>query len=143
MLLLMIAAGTALRCREAGILGIPVFLAGALPVMGFLYPFFRVGALGAGDVKLFGVTAGFLPFKKILLFSFFSLLIAAAFSIFKLLKKRCVGERLYRLMIYLKNIVCSGTVDVYPGAIGGEEAMTVCLAGPVLLSVLLLWGGVY
>ena len=143
LILLMAVAGAMVRCREEGVGGILAFLAGGLPVMLLLYPFFRVGALGAGDVKLFGVTAGFLPFEKILFFSFFSLLIAAIFSVLKLWKKRCGRERLRILLGYLAEFAGSGKLRAYPGSAGEMTTVTVRLSGPVLFSVLLFLGGVY
>lgn len=139
---MMAAAGVALRYREAGIGGAGSFFAGALPVMVLLYPLFRIGTLGAGDVKLFGVTAGFLPFQKILLFSFISLLIAAIFSLFRLLRKKCVRERFAILAAYVRDVAGSGSFHPYPAPKKGEAAV-IPLAGPVMLSVLLLLGGVY
>ncbi|MCM1190116.1 MAG: A24 family peptidase [bacterium] len=139
---MMAAAGIMIRCRESGIGGIAFFLAGALPVMFFLYPFFRIGALGAGDVKLFGVTAGFLPFQKILLFSFVSLLIAAIFSLFRIIRKKCIRERFQTLCDYARDVAGSKRLCLYPLPKDRESA-TVPLAGPILLGVLLLLGGVY
>lgn len=143
LILLMAVAGAMVRCREEGVGGILAFLAGGLPVMLLLSPFFRVGALGAGDVKLFGVTAGFLPFEKILFFSFFSLLIAAIFSVLKLWKKRCGRERLRILLDYLAEFADSGKLRAYPGSAGEKTTVTVRLSGPVLFSVLPFLGGVY
>lgn len=104
-------------CRD-GTGGIIFYLAGAFFIMSLLYPFFKIGTVGAGDVKLFGVAAGFLPFQKIFLFLFVSLLIAAIFSIFKLIVKR---RKKY----------------------GERHPLKICLSGPVLISVLLCLGGVY
>lgn len=90
------------------------YLGQAAIVMASLYPFFQIGGLGAGDVKLLGVTAGYLPAQKILTFLFFSLLVAAMISLTKIRAK------------------------------GGERRCSrVCLSGPVLVSVLLFLGGVY
>ncbi len=114
LILIMLGVGFWLRCMREGGSGGLAYLGAMLLVTAFLYPFFKIGALGAGDVKLFGVTAGYLPFEKILYFSFCSMLIAAVFSVCKVIcKKR------------------------------GKECLTVCLSGPVLLGALLLWGGVY
>lgn len=90
------------------------YLGQAVLVMAVLYPFFMAGGLGAGDVKLLGVTAGYLPAEKILGFLFCSLLIAAMISLVKILKK---ADRRIR---------------------GGVR-----LSGPVLVSILLFLGGVY
>lgn len=143
LILMMAAVGAGIRCREEGPGGILIFLAGALPVMILLYPFFRIGALGAGDVKLFGVTAGFLPFENILLFSFFSLLIAAILSVLKILREKSIRKRLRILLGYLSDLAGSGNPGAYPRP-GKEEApTTVRLSGPVLFSVLLFLGGAY
>ena len=94
--------------------GLPGYLGQAVLVMAVLYPFFKVRGLGAGDVKLLGVTAGYLPAQKILAFLFCSLLVAAMISLARYLKK------------------------------GGERRNScVCLSGPVLISILLFLGGVY
>lgn len=103
---------------------------GALPVMRFcgvaagltlaLYPFFTVGALGAGDVKLLAVCGGFFPDGEILLFLFYSMLIAVLFSIIKIAGRIRNGETVQD---------CRRT--------------RLCLSGPVLCSVLLYVGGIY
>ncbi|MCM1026944.1 MAG: A24 family peptidase [Roseburia sp.] len=139
----MAATGILIRCRGSGIGGAAVFLAGSLPVMVCLYPFFKIGALGAGDVKLFGVTAGFLPLSKIWIFSFVSLLIAAIFSLVKLVRTRCFRERFRVLFAYLKEVGASGSASLYPLSGEEREKFTVPLAGAVTLSVLLFLGGAY
>ena len=74
--------------------GLPGYLGQAVLVMAILYPFFKIRGLGAGDVKLLGVTAGYLPAEKILAFLFCSLLVAALISLFKILRKAKGGVRL-------------------------------------------------
>ncbi len=90
------------------------YLGQAVLVMAVLYPFFKTGGLGAGDVKLLGMTAGYLPAEKILGFLFCSLLVAAMISLVKILKK--TDRRVRR---------------------------GVCLSGPVFVSILMFLGGVY
>lgn len=65
-------------------------------------------------MKLLGVTAGYLPAEKILVFLFCSLLVAAMISLAKIWKRD-----------------------------GKRRGGAVCLSGPVLVSVLLFLGGVY
>lgn len=136
------AAGFWFRCGREGAGGILAYGGESLLVMTLLIPLFKIGALGAGDVKLFGVTAGYLPFGKIFIFSFVSMLIAAIISLFKLLGKRCLRERLGTLLAYLRETADSGVVRAYPAARGHKEA-SVCLSGPVFLSILLFLGGIY
>lgn len=140
---MMALAGMIFRCRGSGPGGAAAFLAGSLPVMICLYPIFKIGALGAGDIKLFGVTAGFLPLRKIWIFSFVSLLIAAIFSLVKLVRNKCLMERLRKLFGYLKKVADNGRAGCYPMSGEEREKFSVPLAGAVTLSVLLLLGGAY
>ena len=116
LLLLLVVAGVTGSFLNRGISGLLSFMTAAVLLVVLLYPFFQMGALGAGDVKLFGVCSGFLSHDKILYFLFFSLLIAAMLSLIKLFTKRNIEE-------YRKT--------------------EIPLAGPILASVLLHIGGVY
>ena len=114
LILWMAIAGVGWRLWNGGTRGGLWYLGQAALVIAVLYPFFKMGGLGAGDVKLLGVTAGYLPAEKILAFLFCSLLVAAMISLVKFRKK------------------------------GGERrSRGVCLSGPVLVSVFLFLGGVY
>ena len=110
---------------------------------GVLYPLFKIGSLGAGDVKLLGVTAGYLPFKKILVFLFVSLLIAALISLVKMWKRNNFFERIRYFLGYLSDVMRSGNFKLYLENETDKQAVGICLSGPVLLAVLLYCGGVY
>ena len=90
----MTIAGIGWRMYDERAPGALWYLGLAVLVMAVLYPFFKTGGLGAGDVKLMGVTAGYLPAEKILGFLFCSLLVAALISLFKILRKAKGGVRL-------------------------------------------------
>ena len=90
----MTIAGIGWRMYDERAPGALWYLGQAVLVMAVLYPFFKTGGLGAGDVKLIGVTAGYLPEEKILGFLFCSLLVAALISLFKILRKAKGGVRL-------------------------------------------------
>lgn len=115
LILWMLITGVIWRFYVQGGEGIFSFLFIMFIVIIGLSPFFRIKALGAGDVKLFGVCAGFCLKEQFLYFLFFSLLIAAAISILKII--------IYRNRECLK--------------------MKIPLSGPILLSILLHIGGVY
>lgn len=116
MLLVILIAGLLRSLGNQGGSGLLFFLAAMTMLVVMLYPFFKIGALGAGDVKLFGVCSGYLSHNRILYFLFFSLLIAAIFSLINLMAKRNFKD-------YRKT--------------------RIPLAGPVFCSVLLYIGGVY
>ncbi len=114
----------------------------AMLIMLLLFPFFRIGTIGAGDIKLLGVTAGYLPFEKILVFLFVSLLIAAVISLIKMWKNGQFRKRLRFLWEYLANVVQSGRWQLYPEK-NDRQSSGICLSGPVILSLLLYIGGIY
>lgn len=139
----MLAAGIALRAAEGGAAEALLFLPWCAGVMLLLYPLFRIGALGAGDVKLYGICAGYLPRDKFLLFLFVSLLIAAIFSLYKMLRESNAIERICYLCEYIAEVVRTGHFGLYMENERERRAAGVCLAGPILGSLLLYLGGAY
>ena len=89
--------------------------------MVLFYFLFQIGALGAGDVKLFGICSAYLPVDKVLSFLFFSLLIAAIISLMKIVT--------LKLFVGLKSKECLNS--------------GIPLAGPVFAGILLYIGGFY
>ncbi len=112
-------------------------------IWGLAYPFFKIGSVGAGDVKLIALCCGFLDWDCLLTFLFSSLLIAAMFSIYKMIKNDMTKERLSYLLSYLTDVCRSGKWTLY---IRNRQELTrvgVCMAGPMFFSLLLHLGGVY
>ena len=143
LLILMLISGIGISSFEQGMEGVLHFVGKMLLMILFLYFFFNIGALGAGDVKLYGVCAGYLPGDKILYFLFFSLLIAAMISLIKILTEHNAKERLQYLSEYLLDVVVSGNWQLY---ISNQKEMrknSICLAGPILGSVLMYIGGIF
>ena len=135
--------GMVWRFFREGAGGIAAFAGQAVMVMCLFYFLFKLGAMGAGDVKLFGAAAGFLPLKKILIFLFISLLIAAIISLIKLWKKNYFWERLQYFAGYLADVWKSGRWSLYLESGEEKSDVGICLSGPILLSLLLYLGGVY
>ena len=104
------------RCIVTQDNAIWIFLLNIIFLVSLLYPFFKLGTLGAGDVKLFGVCGGYLTSDRILYFLFFSMLIAAIFSLVKIITER----------------------NIRAGCKAG-----IPLSGPLLCSVILYMGGIY
>lgn len=143
LLIIMLVIGCAYRVLTGGIRGGTIFLLGGAGVMLMLYPLFRIGALGAGDVKLYGVCAGYLPWNKFLFFLFFSLLIAAVISLIKMVIESNAIERMIYLCEYVFDVVRSGKFFLYIENEKERRSAGICLAGPILGSLLLYLGGVY
>lgn len=140
---LSLAAGGTLSFWRGGILSLPEFLFRAALVAAFFYPLFKIGTLGAGDVKLFGVCAGYLPDDKVLYFLFFSLLFAAIHSLIRFFRKPDLKERFCYLFSYVCQVAESGRWTLYFADKQEQKKAGVCLAGPILLSVLIYLGGMY
>ncbi len=139
----MLIVGMTQRTLTEGLSGTAGFLTAAAAIVAFLYPFFKIGAIGAGDVKLFGVCAGYLPGSRILLFLFFSTLIAAIFSMVKFWQKRNLRERLEYLTAYLWEVIRTGNWHLYVENLRERKAECLCLSGPMLISAVMYWGGIY
>ena len=137
------AEGVLWRFSREGAMAAVFYAGAAALVMCLLYFLFKLGAVGAGDVKLLGVTAGYLPFKKILVFLFLSLLIAAVVSLVKMVRKGYFLERLSYFFDYVKDVVNSGRFKLYLNNEQDRGEVGICLSGPVLASVLFYLGGIY
>lgn len=143
LIILMTITDIGMRYAENGMLSCVLSVAMTMIVMALLYPLFKVGVLGAGDVKLFGVCAGYLSPHKILFFFFFSFLSAAIISLLKMWKEQNAIERFQYLCQYIVAAVSNGNLQLYMRDDEEKKAGSICLAGPVLCSVLMCWGGIY
>lgn len=142
LIVMMAALGAGQRFLQEGGAGAAAYAGEACLILCLFYPLFKIGAIGAGDVKLLGTAAGYLPFDKILMFLCLSLLAAAAVSTVKMLRQGSFRERFRYLADYLKNTMESGSWGIYPE---DEKKKTagICLSGPILFGILLHVGGVY
>lgn len=144
LLIVMLLMGAAQSLGAKGAAGGGAFLAAVMIVAALLYPFFMIGTVGAGDVKLLGICAGYFPWGKILYFLFFSMLIAAIFSLMKLWKMKNTKERLSYLGEYLMEVAQTGKWRLYmENEREHKRAAGLCMSGPIFISALLYMGGVY
>lgn len=128
---------------NGGVEGILYFLCKMICMIVCMFFLFKIGALGAGDVKLFGVCAGYLPGDKILHFLFYSLLIAAVISLVKILTEHSAKERLVYLGEYILGVIQCGSWQLYMENQREQQRCGICLAGPILGSALMWAGGIY
>lgn len=118
------------------------FLVGGVILLA-LFPFFRIGALGAGDVKLLAVCAGFFSTDCILYFLFYSMLISAIIIFIRFAIKKDMKERFHYLFQYTTDVICNGGWKLYIQEKEERKKCSICLAGPVLCGVVMHLGGVY
>ena len=135
--------GLGYRYRDTGGEGPTEYLINSILVLLLLYPLFKIGALGAGDVKLFSVAAGCLSRQEIPCFLIVSLLISAMISLIKICRDRSGRERMYYLCSYVTDICRTGQWKLYLNNAAETGKAGVHLAGPVFLSILLHAGGAY
>ncbi len=91
------------------------FLGMLIPLLLCLLPF-RMGAMGAGDVKLFLVLGALNGGLVILYCIFFAFLFAAVLSLVKLLRLRTLRASLAQVFHYFQSIFLSGEFAAYPGS---------------------------
>lgn len=135
--------GIADNLLDGGVWALTGFFISVLLVVLTLYPFFKIGGLGAGDIKLLGVCAGYFPTGKIILFLFFSMLVAAIISFIHLLREQNLGERISYFGEYVLDVLRSGRWKLYVEEDAQERRTGICMSGPILCSVLMYWGGIY
>ena len=111
-----------------------------------LYPLFKIGAMGAGDVKIFIMIGSFVEVRELLAIIIFSFIIGALCSLIKLLSEHNGKERLYYSLSYVSEVVRTRQWKIY-----GENTAQdyeryrrnkIHFTIPVLFSVALRIGGV-
>ena len=108
----------------------------------FLYPFYLLKALGAGDVKLFMMTACYIRGEQFLYYLLVSMLLAAVMSIFKMVLYTESRARLYYLGQYVRKVALTGVVDTYQVDKAQRKSM-IRLSVPAFISLLLLCIEIY
>lgn len=113
----------------------------AISVTVVLYLLFRLGMLGAGDVKLCGMAVLFLDLPQSMLFLAAGFLVAAAVSIGKMLFCRNLRERAGYFCSYLAEILRTGKVGLYVREELAlvEKKAVVHMAGPMLAGLVICW----
>lgn len=111
-----------------------------------LYPLFKIGAMGAGDVKMLMMIGSFVEVKELLMVLALSFMIGALCSLIKLLSEHNGRERLYYFLSYISEVVKTRQWKIY-----GEHVVQdyeqyrrnkIHFTIPVLFSVALWIGGV-
>lgn len=119
---------------------------GALAVLFLVfYPFYLMGGLGAGDVKLFMMMGCFHPLMQkdgLLHYMLVTMALAAVSSALKMAVYPECRERLFYLARYIRKALVTGAVDAYEV----DRTQTRCvvrLSIPAFLSLLLMGAGIY
>ena len=126
-------AGQALSVALAAGLGGMLLWMGIVFIL--LYPFYKLGMLGAGDVKLYSVAAAFFAGKNCMGFLAVSMVIAAVLALFKLLYEKNVRDRLFYFCSYLADVLKYGSFRLYlrEADVSEHKRASLHMAGPMLL----------
>ncbi len=109
-----------------------------------MYTLFRIGGLGAGDVKLLAAVGCYLPIRENLYCLGLSFLAGAVLSLCKMAAERNFGQRIGYFLSYVCEVAKSGNWKLYGEDM--EDARnrkkgTIHFALPVLLGVAIYKGG--
>lgn len=143
LLALMLAWSICCRFREASWTGAAELLLQGALLLVLTFPLYRIGSVGAGDIKLIALCCGFLQRNCIIIFLFSMLLFAAIFSIIKLVRNHMTMERLKYFVSYVSEVRRSGKWSLYVSDQRELGRVGICMSGPVFLALLLHLGGVY
>lgn len=112
-----------------------------------LYPLFKIGAMGAGDVKVLMMTGSFVGIKELLMITLLSFVIGAAASLGKLLSEHNGKERARYFVSYLSEVARTGQWKLY-GEHTREDYERYCrnkihFTVPILFGAALRIGGIF
>lgn len=113
-----------------------------------LYPLYKIGTIGAADIKLFSIIGFYVSFMENIYCMFLAFVIGAVFSLLFMYREGNFADRLSYLMSYLKqSMVQKRLCFYYKDAYGNEhsdkeaERTQIHLAGPIFISVIIHMGG--
>jgi len=135
--------GIYMQFADKGMIGILDFAEGCLAVFLMMYPLFKLGMIGAGDIKLFAVCTGAIGVNRGVCFLCVTFLVAAVLALLKMLHQRIFFQRFRYFFTYLGQTVRTAELTIYGSNDTGQKKSRICLAGPACLAVLLCLGGVY
>lgn len=136
-----LAIGWCIQIIEYGREGMLQFLGGSLIPLFLLAVLFYFRMLGAGDIKLFSVIGGFLGINSIIPCIAVSFLLGAILSLFLLIGRGILKERLQYFFAYFCSYFQTKKWVSYQN--GVDKKSSFCFSIPVLFSVLLFIGGFY
>ncbi len=139
------AAGLIMTYMSYSINGLWDAVRAAAMIFIALYPFYRLGAMGAGDVKLFmmvGCYRSCMGIEGFIDYMLVTMVIAAVVSAAKMSMYTESRERFFYLMRYLRKAAVTGTVDAYE-VDKTKKRCVIRLSIPAFLSLLLMCAGVY
>lgn len=135
-------AGMVMMYMSYSFEGILVACVSMLFIFMVFYPFYLIGGLGAGDIKLFMMTGCFISQKQMIIYLLVTFVIAAIAAAVKLLMYHESRQRLVYLGRYLKKLMLTGQPENYNTDKGNAHCV-VRLSVPAFISLLMMYAGIY
>ena len=115
---------------------IPVMV---IPFLCF-YPIYKIGAIGAGDVKLYCLLGCYLSLKNVFWIIFLSLCIAAFLSLIKMCYLKIFFSRMQYFLEYSFRCISNQTMYPYYSELNKTEQSTITLALPIFIGSIIIIG---
>lgn len=142
-----IVFGVGFRYYESGLPGVLSGICSFLIPILLLFPMFRIGTLGGGDIKLLASAAIFLTPARTILFMGVAFLTGAILALLKMIKERNFVERFRYLMSYIHDVITTNQWKLYEETKKQSETEVrkhkIHFAFPIFVSVLIHMGGLY
>ena len=135
-------SGLIMTCVSYSVIGMLAACAAMAAVFAAFYPFYLMGGLGAGDVKLLMMTGCFMNGEQLIQYLIVTFGIAAVISVVKMALFRESRERIVYFGGYLKKAVYTGCVDSYRVDRVNKKCV-IRLSVPAFVSLILMCLGVY
>lgn len=125
--------------------GLPQSVFSMLLAFLLMYPLFKIGALGAGDVKVFMMAGSFMEPGALLTVMASAFVIGAVFSLGKLLAERNGRERISYFLSYVAEVARTGHWKIYGEYMAQDYQLyrrnKIHFTVPVLFGVVMKLGG--
>lgn len=131
-----VSAGLIMTGMSYSMAGVFESLADMFLIFIAFYPFYLLGGIGAGDVKLFMMTGCYIRGMELFQYMFVTMAIAAVCSMVKITVFAESRERMFYLGRYIRKIVYTRAVDTYE-IDKTQKRSVIRLSVPAFLSLLL------
>ncbi|MCH5249782.1 MAG: prepilin peptidase [Lachnospiraceae bacterium] len=142
-----ILLGLSIRILRNGWYDVRSAIAAMLLSFCILYPLYKIGALGAGDVKLIIMVGSFESANQLLRVIVVSFIIGSVFSIGKMILEENFKERMQYLFSYMSDVFHTGQWKLYGENLKDDykkyKSNKIHFALPVCCSVMLGMGGLF
>ena len=138
-------AGLIMTYMSYSLNGLLEAIGAAVVIFLAFYPFYLLGALGAGDIKLFMMVGCYhchMGTDGLVHYMLVTMAIAAVISAVKMAVYAESRERLFYLMRYLRKVAVTGTFDTYQTD-KTQKRCVVRLSIPAFMGLVLMCAGVY